>query len=96
MQHIIPPMPCLHGKYEGQRCELCDSTPLSNKSHPRFIHGYTAGLFDRHLNEGLVDDKSFKAGQRSGIHMTLMLAGKLAFRITLVIALAVGVLVVFS
>lgn len=50
----------------------------------------------KELHHRLTQPEAFRAGQRSGIHMTLMLAGKLAFRITLVIALAVGVMEVIS
>lgn len=48
------------------------------------------------MHHRLTHPEAFRAGQRSGIHMTLMLAAKLAFRITLVIALAIGVLAVIS
>ena len=44
----------------------------------------------------LTQPETFKAGQRSGIHMTVMLALKLAFRIVLVVALAVVALAVFA
>ena len=44
----------------------------------------------------LTQPDAFKAGQRSGIHITVMLALKLSFRIVLVVSLAIGVLAVFS
>ncbi len=50
----------------------------------------------KEMHHRLTQPEAFRAGQRSGVHMTLKLAGKLAFRITLVIALAVGVLAVVS
>ena len=43
----------------------------------------------------LTQPEAFKAGQRSGIHMTVMLALKLAFRIVLVVSVAVVALAVF-
>lgn len=44
----------------------------------------------------MVNPKAFRAGQKDAIHEVVKLALKLAFRIILVIALAVGVLAVIS
>lgn len=48
------------------------------------------------LHHRLTHPEAFKAGQRSGIHMAVMLALKLAFRIVLVISGAVVALAVFA
>jgi hypothetical protein len=44
----------------------------------------------------LTHPEAFKAGQRSGIHLTVMFIAKMAFRLTLVIALGMIALAVFA
>jgi hypothetical protein len=48
------------------------------------------------LHHRLTNAEAFKAGQRSGIHLTLTFAAKLAARIVIVIALGMIALAVFA